>query len=212
MTTYFLLFLLDHFLSGRHADPSPGVVHGKADVRNLECTRLSQAVAHDRRPGEVAEPSPRVTWDRGSALVCRQRYVRLGERDPRDEAVLSSLGRHVGDITREASAAVAGDVVWHVDAFYPDLLVSAKIAVAAKTNLVETGRSVSDRVPLLAAGDLAVFGKLSPVRSLPMACVRYFAEGSLGPRDVLLAIALLDEQETQLHGGLCQQGTWRWLR
>jgi hypothetical protein len=146
------------------------------------------------------------------ALSCTRRFMRIGERPARDEAILSSLRQSVGDITQSANALEAGELTWHVDAFYPQPAVAAKISVAARTALVERGRKVSDRVPVLAAGDIAVLWKLPPNRAYPLACARYFAEGVLTERDVFLGVMLVDERETQLHAGLCARGEWKWLQ
>jgi hypothetical protein len=90
--------------------------------------------------------------------------------------------------------------------------VAAKISVAARTDLVERGRSVSDRVPLLAAGDVAVVDHMPFSKAYPVACARYFAEGTLAAPSVFLALMIVDAREAQLHAGLCARGTWRWLR
>jgi hypothetical protein len=198
--------------AGRAYDPSPGIFQSKEEARNLECTRLSQAEAHERFPGQVPEPPARETVAVTDALVCTRRFLKIGERRARDEAILSSLRESVGDITQTASALEEGELTWHVDAFYPEPAVAAKISVAAKTDLVERGRKVSDRVPLLAAGDLAVLWKMPPSQAYPLACARYFAQGVLKERDVFLGVMIVDSRETQLHAGLCVRGEWRWLQ
>lgn len=206
-----LLMPLPIFM-GRAYDPSPGIFQSKEEARNLECTRLSQAEAHARFPGQVPEPPARGMGIDTDALSCTRRFMRIGERPARDEAILSSLRQSVGDITQSANALEAGELTWHVDAFYPQPAVAAKISVAARTALVERGRKVSDRVPVLAAGDIAVLWKLPPNRAYPLACARYFAEGVLTERDVFLGVMLVDERETQLHAGLCARGEWKWLQ
>ncbi|HCF60033.1 MAG TPA: hypothetical protein DFS52_18820, partial [Myxococcales bacterium] len=100
----------------------------------------------------------------------------------------------------------------HVDAFYPQPEVAAKIAVASRTDLAERGQRVSDRVPLLAAGDLVVLGGMPPQQAYPLACKRYFDEGTLAEKDAFLNLMILDPREAQLHAGLCVQGKWTWLR
>jgi hypothetical protein len=212
-------FLLIMFLAplpsllARSSDPAPGIWQSKSEALNLECTRMSQARAHELYPGQVPEPPPRgegpSTTD---ALVCTQRFVPLGERKARDEVILTSLSQTVGEITDVASALGGGDLNWHVDAFYPRPEVASKISVAARTNLAERGRKVSDRVPVLAAGDISVLGRMSPKDSYPLACARYFAEGSLGEKDAFLGIMIVDERETQLHAGVCLGGRWKWLQ
>lgn len=138
--------------------------------------------------------------------------MRIGERPARDEVILSSLRQTVGDITQTASSLEEGELTWHVDAFYPQPAVAAKISVAARTELVEKGRKVSDRVPVLAAGDLAILWQLPPERAYPLACERYFAEGVLTERDVFLGLMIVDPRETGLHAGLCVKGEWKWLQ
>jgi hypothetical protein len=206
-----LLMPLPVFM-GRAYDPSPGIFQSKEEARNLECTRLSQAEAHERFPGQVPEPPARGTSSVTDALACTRRFMRIGERPARDEVILSSLRQSVGDITQTASALEAGELTWHVDAFYPEPAVAAKISVAARTDLAERGRKVSDRVPVLAAGDIAVLWKLPPNRAYPLACARYFAQGVLTERDVFLGLMIVDPRETRLHAGLCLRGEWKWLQ
>ncbi len=199
--------------AGRAFDPSPGIGQTKKETRNLDCTRMSQAEAHERYPGKVPEPAARGTLSRIDALACKRRMLDYGERPARDEAILSTLRESVGDISEVASAVGSDEgLTWHVDAFYPDPRVAAKIAVAAKTDLAERGRRVSDKVPTLAAGDIAVLSGLSPREAYAVACTRYFAQGVLGNSDAFLGIMIVDPRETQLHAGVCMNGTWRWLR
>ncbi len=195
-------------------DPGPGTTSTRAEVRNLDCARISEERAHELYPGIVPEPSARGSFIETSALACDNRIMQYGERAPRDEAILSTLSDAVGELTEHAAAVTpaAERATWVVDAFYPQPAIAAKIAFAAKTTLVGVGRTVSDRVPLLAAGDVLVLGRMPPQKSLPLACQRYFAEGSLGENDVLLGIALLDSRATVLNAGLCRRGEWRWLQ
>ncbi len=209
-----LLLLSLPIFAGRARDPSPGIFQSKEEARNLECIRMSQVEAHERFPGQVPAPpartlsSPKVT----DALACQRRFMRLGERPDRDEVVLTTLRQSSADIAQTAASLAPRDVVWHVDAFYPDAAVAAKISVAARTDLAERGHRVSDRVPLLAAGDLLVIGRMDPKEAYPTACARYHAEGALAPGDALLGITIVDPRETLLHAGLCVDGGWRWFR
>ncbi|MGQ0505940.1 MAG: hypothetical protein ACT4TC_11560, partial [Myxococcaceae bacterium] len=114
--------------------------------------------------------------------------------------------------TQAAKSLERGAPQWHVDAFYPQTAVASKIAVAARTALVEHGQRVSDRVPVLAPGDIAVLSRLSPKEVYPLACKRFFAEGALEDGDAFLAVMIIDPRETQLHAGVCRFGQWKWLR
>jgi hypothetical protein len=207
------LVLLPFFVMERATDPSPGFFQSKADARNLDCARLDQAKAHQLHPDRVPDvPARDLAGGSSEALVCASRIMRLHERPARDEAILSSLRQRVGEIAQLASALHPEEITWHVDAFYPDAAVAAKIAVAARTDLAERGRRVSDRIPVLAAGDIAVLGRLPPREAYPLACARYLAHQALGAEDALLGVMLLDPRETALHAGLCLRGEWRWLR
>lgn len=210
----FLLLLPLPIFADRAFDPSPGLWESPTDVRNRECSRMSQARAHELYPGHVPEPPARGSFGDIDALVCTSRTLPLGERQPRDEAILSSLRRTAGEIAQVATAtALASEnLTWHVDAFYPDPAVAAKIAVATRTELAERGRRVSDRVPVLAAGDVAMLARLPPQKAFPLACTRYFAEVLLGETEAFLAVTLVDARETELHAGFCRKGVWRWLR
>jgi hypothetical protein len=195
-------------------DPAPGLAQTKAEARALECTRMGEIEAHDRYPGVVAAPSPRGSFIETAAVACRERLMEAGDRANRDEVILSELTRTSAEIAEAASAAAAdaGNKTWLVEAYYPDAAVAAKLSFAAKTALVEHAKKVSDRVPVLAAGDILVLGRMAPAEAYPLACSRYRAEGSMADDDVLLGVVLRDSRETILHAGLCTGGRWRWLR
>jgi hypothetical protein len=206
-----LLFPLAFFI-GHASDPIPGLWQSKEEARNLECIRLSQQEAHELRPDQVPEPFPRAEFTLADALACRRRFMALGERPARDELILSTLRESVGEITQQASALGLEGLTWHVDAFYPVPAVASKIAVAARNDLAEHGQKVSERVPLLAAGDLLVLGRMKPQQAYPLACARYFAQKALGENEAFLGLMIVDPREGQLHAGLCAKGEWRWLR
>jgi hypothetical protein len=193
-------------------DPSAGFVQTKAEARNYDCQRLSQSEAHERFPGAVPEVPPRGTFGLTDALVCTRRVVDWGEREGRDDVILSSLGADVGEIIRLASAAAPQNTTWYVDSFYPQPQVAQKIAIAARVGLVERGQRVSDRVPVLAAGDIAVLARMPPHRAYGVACGRYFKEQVLRHGEAFLGVMIIDARESQLHAGLCLDGEWRWLQ
>lgn len=199
-------------LAGCVLDPAFGIWWSKEEVRNLECTRMSQTLAHELHPGQVPEVPPRGASVNTDVLTCTRRITRQGERSARDELILSSLSQMVGGLTQVASALHPGEVTWRVDAFYPEPTVAAKISIAARTALAERGRKVSDRVPVLAAGDLAVLGRMPAVKAYPLACARYFAQRVLAEQEVFLGLMIVDPREAQLHAGLCVRGEWRWLQ
>lgn len=165
-------------------------------------------------PGEIAPERPRGEYVNRDALVCTERLMRPGLRADRDEAVLSSLDALVTDLT-----GAAGDLhpelaaqTWLVEAYYPSTQVSAKLSFAAKNALVARGLRVSDRTPILSAGDVDVLTRLGPEAAYPGACRRYTDNGSLHPGDTLLAVVSRDPLETTLHAGLCTDGVWTWLK
>jgi hypothetical protein len=200
-------------LAGCINDPAPGLFQSKANARALECVQVDQAEAHALHPNQVSEPSPRASnLQNNDALLCSPRMMRQDERPARDELILSSLRSEVGEIDAIAASLSSPDLTWHVDAYYPQPEVASKIAIAAKTDLAERGQRVSDRPPLLAAGDVSVLHDLSPRKAYPLACARYFAEGGLTDKDGLLALMIVDPREGQLHAGVCLRGTWRWLQ
>ena len=196
------------------SDPALEAWKGRRALRSLECERVPQAQAHKLRPGRVPEPAARgETLLSADALVCSRRLVPYGEHPARDELILSSLRERISAITQSAIALGNAATNWHVDAFYPDVDVGMRIAAAGRTDLAERGLKVSNQVPLLAAGDLLVLRTLDIREAMPLACERYFAEGSMtGADDAFLGIALVDAHESQLHAGVCINRTWRWLR
>jgi hypothetical protein len=206
-----LILLLPPFV-GCAYDPAPSLFHEKREARNLTCKRLSQEEAHRQHPSVIPDlPARRFLTD-SDALVCEQRFLPLGERPARDEAVLSSLRREASEIAHVVKAFTEERLTWHVDAFYPDALVASKISTAVKTELLSRGQAVSEVVPVLAAGDLAVLGRLPASQAYALACRRYFAEGALADTDAFLGVMIVDARETQLHAGVCVRSLWRWLR
>ena len=87
----------------------------------------------------------------------------------------------------------------------------SQTAVAARTLLAERGLPVSDRVPTLAAGDVAVLATLPQSDVYRIACARSYSTSVMAEGDVFLGLMIVDSKETILHGGICQRGEWRWL-
>lgn len=182
------------------------------ELRNVQCERLTVEEAAARHPGDVPpQPAREIAGANVDVLTCSVRFLDLTERPARDEAILSTLSTMVSAITERATVTVTPGRTWYVDAFYPSPAVAQKISVAAKTLLAERGLPVSDRVPLLSAGDVAVLAKMPPGEQYRLACARAFATEALGPDDVFFGLILVDPRETQLHGGTCERGEWRWL-
>ncbi len=200
------------FVCACATDPSPGIFYSKKESRNLDCNRISQAEGHMLYPGKIPDLPPRGSYSNIDALICVGRITEPGDRANRDEAVLLTLGPTVQEVTRLATAHAPEQARWHVDAFYPNAGVAQKIAVAVRTDLAERGHSVTDRVPVLAAGDIAVLARLHAAKAYPLACARYFKEQVLGPADAFLGLMIVDARETDLHAGVCVDGAWTWLR
>jgi hypothetical protein len=191
----------------------PVVFATRTERRGLECEHLTLAQGHERFPGQIPAPRARTVADTDRmALVCSTWVFAPNERAARDEAILSTLSTQVSTLSDAASALVGPEVTWHIDAFYPNAPVAQKIAAAARTLLAQRGLNVSDGVPLLAAGDVAVLATLPQSEVYRTGCARAFATAALGPQDVFLGLMIVDAKETQLHGGVCQQGEWRWLQ
>jgi hypothetical protein len=198
-------------LAGCIHDPSAGIFRSKEEMRNLECKRMSHAQGHQLYPGVVPDLPPRGAYWTTDAIVCGARIVKLNERPAQDEAVLTTLSQSVGELTRLATGAAPPDTLWHVEAFYPQMSVAQKIAIAARVDLAEHGFRVSDRVPVVAAGDVAVLKRVTGDKFFHVLCRRYFAENGLHEGDGFLGITPLFAIETQLHAGVCLSGKWRWL-
>ena len=211
----FLLIILPVFLPlsiSLLQDPAPSLTVSKKESRSLECKRLTEVSAHEQQPGLVSEPAPRGSFMDIQVVHCHEVLMQIGERPLREEAILSDLSSRVATIAETArSLESAKDKRWMVDVSYPAPGVAAKIAFATKTALLDRSLYVSDRVPVLAAGDLLVLARLDARQAYPLACQRYVAEGSLSDNDALLVVALIDARETVLHAGLCTAGEWRWL-
>ncbi len=200
------------FVPAPFSGPAPGISVTKREARNIECTELSEAEAHALYPGQVSEPSVRGGYITHRAVSCKTRVFGTDERPGRDEAVLSRLTETVAELASAVDEPALAGANWMVDAFYPDPSVAAKLSFAAKVALAERGRKVSDRVPVLAAGDVLVMSRMPAAKAYPLACARFFAEGALGTGDVFLGVIQVDDRETILHAGLCVNGGWRWVR
>jgi hypothetical protein len=195
-------------------DPGPGLLRSKKVNERLMCDRLSTEDAQAQFPGRVRPTAPRGDFIERSAVVCRERIVRPGLRSKRDEAVLQSLADDSEVVARTAASLrpELADATWMVDVFYPSAQVSPKIAFAHKNALLTQGLRVSDRTPVLSAGDVDVLLRMEPALAYPAACVRWHATGALDDDDVLLAVVNRDPRATVLHAGLCANGAWTWLR
>lgn len=215
METLLAFWVYVLFLGTDHVrDPIQSGWQGRAALRDLECERLDQAEAHRRHPAEVpATTMKTATMMTTDALVCRRMMVPWDERGGRDGVILARLD--------EESTAMAGAVTGalgeargrvSVDVFHPDPRMAQKIAHASRQALAARGLTTSGLAPLLAAGDVDVLAGLPVERALPVGCARLFAEGTLQAGDTFVGVALLREDETTLHAGLCQEGRWRWLR
>ncbi len=194
------------------AAPAPGLARSRAWARQYDCERIADEVALQRYPGRVRPSSPEEDPDR-TVVICHQRLLSEGLREPRDEAVLRDL-RDTADAIAVATEGLRpglGEVTWLVDVHYPDGAVADKIGFATKNALMKRSLSVSDRVPLLTASDLGVLTRMPPEQAYPKACRRYHDTGSLGDDEVLVAVVQLDVRQTTLLAGICHQGRWGWL-
>lgn len=206
-----LAALVSSALGCATGDPSPGLFVTKATSRRFECLRLEPAAAHALRPDRFPEPFARMPDLSPEAVQCLPTMLAPGERGRREDALLRELTASVQDLAQRAVTAAPGRS-WLVEAFDPDLELGAKLAAAGRVELARRRHVVSERVPLLAPADVSVISSRPWREAFPLACARYAAEGSLDAQDALLALVTLDARETQLHGGLCADGLWRWLR
>ncbi len=196
------------------ADPAPSMIRTKKQSRTLECERLTAEAGSRRHPGEIIASRPRGDFVHRRAVVCAERLAKPGLRPARDEAILADLDDRATELAA-AAASLRPDLkerTWLVETYYPSAQVSSKLAFATKNALMLQGLSVSDRTPVLGAGDVGVLTRMSPDKAYPAACERYYAIGSLGEDDALLAVVSRDRRETTLHAGLCTRGQWIWLR
>lgn len=199
------------------SDPAPSMAISKTRSRTYECTPIDVARGSALYPGQIDRQYSRGDVLQPDNFVCRQRLLsdlESGFRTPRDTAILADLTPIVTDLAGLAASVdpELQDRTWLVEAFYPDPSVQAKIAFATKNALMDNGVSVTDRMPVLGAGDVAVLTRMDPALAYRAACTRYEQIGTLDDDDVLLAIVHRDPRETTLHAGLCVDGRWRWLK
>jgi len=195
------------------ADPAPSLTRSRARARDLVCVRVDSTRGSIDRPGRIRPTAPRGDDGTRTTLVCSQRVLRRGLRDPGDEAILAHLEERASDVALRVSSldpALRGRT-WLVEAFTGDARVADKLSFATQNALMAQGLAVSDRVPAVGPGDVEVLTRLPPRQAYPAACERYAATGSLREGDALVAVVRLDRRATSLEAGLCVDGAWRWL-
>ena len=192
----------------------PGVLGRQDEARNYTCERTSLAAVAESHPNAFRPEHPQGEFGERTPMVCSERLLPLGVRDPRDEAVLTTLDERTETLATAAWSAQPQlqQRTWLVEVFYPDGAVSSKLAFATKTALMAQGARVSDRSVSLSAGDVDVLTHMPAMDAYPAACGRYADTGTLSAGTVLLAVITLDPRETALHAGLCDEGRWTWLR
>lgn len=196
------------------ADPSPAVTRSKARSERLDCVPVGVDAERQARPGRIKEGRPRGDYVDRTVFVCSERLMRPGLRHPRDAAILTDLDATIDDLAT-AAASVRPDLAdrtWLVESFYPNPQMNPKIRFASQVALMRQGLAVSDRTPMLSAGDLEVILDLPPSQAYPTACARYARTGTLREGDALLAIVHRDPRETALHAAICADGQWMWVR
>ena len=194
--------------------PHPGVVWSRDEVRDLDCTWVTEDAGSRQHPGRIVAEKPRGDFIERGVVLCQEQLMRRGLRSDRDALILAELADMTADLAGVA-AAQRPDLdarTWLVEAHYPSAAVASKITFATKNALVELGLPVSDRMATLSAGDVDVIIRMPPEAAYPAACRRYFDAGSLGEDDALLSVILRDPQASILHAGLCERGQWTWLK
>lgn len=200
-------------LSDHRTDPVQQAWLGRSHLRELECERLSQAEAHRRYPDVVPQTDMRSqVLMQIDALICERRIVPIGVRAARDEVILTHLSDEIDSIANLAQGVIAPETTLLVDAWYPQPEVQGRIRSSLLQRLGDSDRVVSARLPSLAATDIEVMNALPLQDALPLACRQLHREGGLKDSEALVGVAVLREDETQLHAGVCTQGAWRWLQ
>lgn len=210
----FLLLSLALFPFVSPKDPGPGLLRSKEAARRLACEHTTVEAAADEFPGRLSPRRPRGGYIERSVVVCRENWMRPGLRSAADEAVLGGLSDTASGLARDAGASfpeLEGHT-WLVEAHHPSEAVSAKVRFATQNALMEQGLAVSDRTPVLSAGDIDVLLRMAPSEAYGAACRRYSDNGTLREGQALLAVVQRDRRETLLHAGLCVDGRWTWLR
>ena len=195
-------------------DPVDGWLAPDVVAQDLDCRSLSAAAGRVLAPGELPDPAARQDFLERRAVLCRERIMPNGSRRGQDDAVMFALARFSQDLAALVADEVPGgrERTWLVETFYPDAQVTQKLTFAAKNALHARGVAVSDRTPVLAAGDLEVLWNQSSAEAYPMACKRYASSGALSSKEALLAVVSRDLRSTILSAGVCVDGYWRWLQ
>lgn len=194
-------------------DPAPGLSRSKERSRSMDCIRISAEEASAHYPGQVITSDGRGDYVERTAMICRQRLMRPGLRDARDEAVLNALDATTLNLATSAEARRPDlrEHTWLVDAYYPNAKVGSKITFSTKNALMGLGLQVADRTLALNATEVEIIQRLHPDEAYPAACRRYAENGTLGKEDALLAVVSRDRRATVLHAGLCVDGVWAWI-
>ena len=198
------------FLSG-FLDPAPGVFRGSLrDASEYECVLLTGESARKRLLEDNRDGYARAEIFNEDLFDCRSRVLSVADRPARVEAMLSKISLMMPELVNAARLTAPPNTVWRVEVIHPDLEVAEKIAVAAKTNLVELREKVLDQSPEPTAIGIQRFQQAKIEDGLPLLC-REFAPGMTN-QEKLLGIFQLNPAETQFHAGLCSNtGEWQWL-
>ena len=205
--------LLVPYLIGILADPGPGLFRSLRDTRSLECHYMSQDEAAEKKPETVANTGGKSLYFEDQYIYCAQNVFLPGERIPRDEMILSQLSQ-----TTRNAAALAIDKfpetkMWLVQTQYADNLnLAQKFDFAAKIELKNRGAGVSDRIPLLSASDILTTLSQNFFESSGMICEKWKVSPEyFQTKPAILTLFTLSDKETQMHAGVCAEGSWTWL-
>lgn len=194
-------------------DPAPGLFTSIETSRRYECRRIAPDALRRDNPGVIEAPNDRGDFIEEAAVICDEPAMGADERHPRDTAVLAGLSATTRSVARQLAARAGADArTWLVEVHYPEPTAVSKISFATKAELMQEGLRVTDRLPVLAVGDVEVLSRTPPLEAYPLACKRYFAKGRLEASDAVLSLLVLDSRETTLHAGLCEEGRWTWLQ
>lgn len=193
-------------------DPGPGLLTPITSARGRDCRSITREEGTRIRADAVAEASDKSSYFEENFTHCRSPVFSQGERPKRQEAILAHLSESVTYAVTKAQDAFPKMQTWYTEAHADDTSLARKANFALKVELRSRGSNVSDAILSLPASELVAAQSIHRL-NLPEDICQRMTRTKLLPNDsALLLLASLDENETQLHAGVCQGGIWRWLR
>jgi hypothetical protein len=186
-------------------DPRAGLFTTKQDSSRHHCTATSpEANLREKNIGENA--SPRGSYFEEAAFRCQTHFFENNERSAVAEALLTDLDETVAKFVNLAKQEAKSPKKWSAFAHGEESILSHKIKFAIEVQLAAQGEQVDTQLPSLSATNIETLSRLDSKNVLEQSC-----DFLPSAETAWVGLAQLNSKETQLQGGLCFKGVWKWL-